>query len=183
MREAGDLGENEYALIQAIARKPAVTQRELSTDTGMSLGMTNLLIKRLARKGYIKVSQLDWKRTRYLLTPKGAIEKTVKSLRYGLYTVRIFRQIRENIRTVLQRELLSGRRRFTIVAQDELLELVRESVEAAGAADAKISYARSFKELGADDSFVLAATLEKAPENGREIVSLVDFDNIDFRIR
>ena len=37
----------------------------------VGLGMTNLLIQRLARKGLIKVTQLDWKRTQYLLTLKG----------------------------------------------------------------------------------------------------------------
>lgn len=175
------LGENEYALIQAIARGPSMTQRELSTDTGLSLGMTNLLIKRLARKGYIKITQLDWKRTQYLLTAKGALEKAVKSYRYSVYTIRIFRQIRDNIRTVLSREYDAGRREFAVVAQDELLELVREAIADLGYADAVFGFYGKFGELGDGDTLVLSATLEPAP-SGRRIIGLVDFDNISFRI-
>lgn len=128
MNATETLPENEYALIREIAKSPTATQRELSQTTGFSLGMTNLMIKRLVRKGSIKVRQLDWKRTQYLLTPKGVLEKAVKSYRYGLYTIRIFKQIRDNIRTVLRHELKSGRRDFTVVAQDELLDIVRESI-------------------------------------------------------
>lgn len=183
MNTTETLPENEYALIREIARSPSATQRELSQNTGFSLGMTNLMIKRLVRKGSIKVRQLDWKRTQYLLTPKGALEKTVKSFRYGLYTIRIFKQIRDNIRTVLRRELQSGRRDFTVVAQDELLDIVRESVAEPGIKTARLNYRRSFAELEPEDLFVLAATLEPAPQDGRKVVVLVNFDDIDFRIR
>lgn len=182
MNAAELLPENEYALIREIAKSPSATQRELSQTTGFSLGMTNLMIKRLVRKGSIKVRQLDWKRTQYLLTPKGALEKAVKSYRYGLYTIRIFKQIRDNIRTVLRRELESGRRDFAVVAQDELLDIVRESVAEPGVDAARLSYHRSYAELGPEDRFVLSATLETAPGDGREVVILVDFDDIDFRI-
>src|SRR5947209_3037692 len=98
------LAEKEFLLIQEIARKPTRTQRDLSQSLGLSLGMTNLLIQRLSRKGLIKITQLDWKRTQYLLTLKGAVEKTRKAYGYTLYTLRIFRQIQDNITVVLRRE-------------------------------------------------------------------------------
>jgi DNA-binding MarR family transcriptional regulator len=183
--ESQPLAENEFVLMREIARSPTVTQRDLSQSTGLSLGMTNLLIKRLARKGYIKVAQLDWKRAQYVLTPKGAMEKAVKSYRYGLYTIRIFRQIRENILVALRREYDSGRRSFAVVAQDELLDLVREAAETFGPADARFTYCSRFSELSAPDAVVLTATLEPAPEPrpGRRLIRLVDFDDIDFRIQ
>ena len=90
---ADPLAEKEFILIQEIAKSPTRTQRDLSESIGLSLGMTNLLIKRLARKGLIKVTHLDWKRTQYLLTLKGMMEKTRKTYHYTLYTLRLFRQI------------------------------------------------------------------------------------------
>ena len=78
MSPRDDLAEKEFLLIQEISRKPTHTQRDLSRSVGLSLGMTNLIIQRLSRKGLIKVTQLDWKRTQYLLTLKGAVEKTRK---------------------------------------------------------------------------------------------------------
>src|SRR5687767_5206385 len=94
----GALPAKEFSLIQEIARKPLQTQRQLSQSTGLSLGMTNILLKRLARKGYIKIKHLDWKRTQYLLTVKGLLEKTRKSYAYALYAINQFRLIRERIR-------------------------------------------------------------------------------------
>lgn len=183
MTRPGDaLAENEFALIQEISKSPSSTQRELSSNTGLSLGMTNLLIKRLARKGYIKISQLDWKRTQYLLTLKGALEKARKSYRYSVYTIRIFRQIRENIRTAIKSEYDGGRREFTIVAQDEILELIQEAVRDLGLADARFVFLNGFHD--AQDELVLTATLEPPPQprESQRFITLVDFHNIDFRI-
>ncbi len=180
---APELAEKEFHLIQEISRQPTRTQRDLSQSLGLSLGMTNLLIQRLARKGFIKVTQLDWKRTQYLLTIKGAAEKTRKAARYTLYTMRIFRQIRENITTVLSREHAAGRRAFTLVAQDEILELLRETIADMDLADSSFTCLRNFAEVPAETDFVLTATLEApAKTPGRRLVSLVDFDNIDFRV-
>jgi DNA-binding MarR family transcriptional regulator len=178
------LAEKEFLLIKEISRKPTSTQRDLSQSLGLSLGTTNLLIRRLARKGIIKVTQLDWKRTQYLLTLKGALEKTRKAYHYTRYTLRIFRQIQENITTILTREYRSGRRDFVLVARDEILELVRETVGDLSLADAAFTFVPTFDEVPARADLVLTATLEPTPAsaNGRRYMSLVDFDDIDFRI-
>lgn len=178
------LADKEFILVQEIAKSPTRTQRDLSRSVGLSLGATNLLIQRLARKGFIKINQLDWKRTQYLLTLKGALEKTRKTYHYTLYTLRLFRQIQENITTLLRREYDAGRRQFTLVAQDEVLELLRETVQSMNFPDASFTFLKAFDEAPAGADLVLTATLEKPPKpaNGRRYVSLVDFDNIDFRI-
>lgn len=178
------LPEKEFLLIQEIARRPTRTQRDLSESLGLSLGTTNLLIKRLTRKGLIKVSQLDWKRTQYLLTLKGAVEKTRKSYAYTVYTLRIFRQIQDNINAVLAREHAAGRRAFHVVAQDELLELVSESVAGLALPGASFAFHASFEAVPDEADLVLAATLDSPPAgwpSGRS-VSIVDFDNISFRL-
>ncbi len=177
------LAEKEFVLIQEIARKPDHTQRSLSQSAGMSLGTTNLLIRRLARKGLIKVTHLDWKRTQYLLTPEGMMEKTQKAYHYTLYTLRLFRQIRENMATALRGEYEEGRRRFVLVAQDELLELLRDTIQALGFGDASFAFFKTFAEVPPDAELVLTATLEPTqPAEGQRIVSLVDFHNTDFRL-
>ncbi|MFA6003060.1 MAG: winged helix-turn-helix transcriptional regulator [Elusimicrobiota bacterium] len=178
------LAEKEFLLVQEISRKPTSTQRDLSQNIGLSLGMTNLLIGRLARKGFIKINQLDWKRTQYLLTIKGAMEKSRKAYHYTRYTLRIFRQIQENINTVLTREYQSGRREFVLVAQDEILELLRDTVQDLALPNATFSFLNRYSEVPAGADLVLTATLQLAPKptEGRRYLSLVDFDNINFRI-
>jgi DNA-binding Lrp family transcriptional regulator len=178
------LAEKEFLLIQELSRKPTSTQRDLSHSLGLSLGTTNLLIRRLARKGIIKVTQLDWKHTQYLLTIKGAMEKTRKAYTYTLYMLRIYHQIQENINTALTREYRSGRRDFILVAQDEILELMRDAAGSLSLADAHFTFLPTFDQVPPAADLVLTATLEKAPAcvNSRRYVNLVDFADIDFRI-
>lgn len=176
------LAENEFLLIQEISRQPNRTQRDLSQSLGLSLGATNLLIRRLARKGLIKITQLDWKRTQYLLTFKGALEKTRKSYDYTLYTIRIFKQIRDNIGSVMRREHADGRREFHLVAQDEILELVSEAVRDLNLEGATYAFYRTFAEVPAAAGRVLTATPEAPPAPESRFVTLVNFDDINFRI-
>jgi len=176
------LAEKEFLLIQELSRRPDRTQRALSESLGLSLGMTNQLIKRLSRKGLIKVTQLDWKRTRYLLTLRGALEKTRKSHDYTLYTIRIFRQLQENITSVLCREYEGGRRSFHLVAQDELLDLVSGTVAGLELAGAAFAYHRSFAEVPSSADLILTATHELPPRGlAVRCLNLVNFDNINFR--
>lgn len=177
------LAEKEFLLIQEISRNPESTQRHLSESLGLSLGTTNLLIRRLARKGLLKVQQLDWKRTRYLLTLKGALEKSQKTFYYARYTLRIFRQLQENIGLVLRREHSAGRRDFVFVADHELLELLKETAEGFDLAGARFTYLVSFSDLPPGTDAVFYASLERPPER-RDLrcVSVVDFDNIDYRV-
>ncbi|MDX6769767.1 MAG: winged helix-turn-helix transcriptional regulator [Elusimicrobiota bacterium] len=177
------LAEKEFLLIQEISRNPEATQRHLSESLGLSLGTTNLLIRRLARKGLLKVTQLDWKRTRYLLTLEGALEKSRKAYHYTVYTLRIFRQLQENIAAVLDREYASGRRDFVFVADHELLELLRETAEGHGLDGARFTFAAGFDGVPAGAETVFYASLERPPASGsRRFVSVVDFDNIDYRV-
>ncbi|MBI4061470.1 MAG: winged helix-turn-helix transcriptional regulator [Elusimicrobia bacterium] len=178
------LAEKEFLLIQEISRRPLRTQRDLSQSVGLSLGMTNLLIKRLSRKGLIKITQLDWKRTQYLLTLQGVLEKTKKSYNYTLYTIRLFRQIEENIASVLRREHKNGRRSFHLVAQDELQELLSEKVSDLALEETTLTFYRAFAEVPASVDHVLTATLESPPPSfpPERCTSLVDFNNIDFRL-
>jgi DNA-binding MarR family transcriptional regulator len=177
------LAQNEFLLIQEISRNPESTQRHLSESLGLSLGTTNLLIRRLARKGLLKVQQLDWKRTRYLLTLEGAVEKSRKAYHYTVYTLRIFRQLQENIAKVLEKEHAAGRREFVFVADHELLELLRETAEGYGLDGARFTFAPAFRDVPREADLVFHASLERPPEQkGRRFVSVVDFDDIDYRV-
>lgn len=181
---ASVVDESELALLRELTREPIQTQRGLSRGTGLSLGMTNLLLKRLARKGFIKVSQLDWKRTQYLLTPKGALEKAQKSYFYARYTVRLFRQIQENVVIALRREHAAGRRRFSIVAQDEFEGVLREIVAGLDLPGARVSFAARCSEIPEKAEVALLATQEAPPSRpGLSLVSLVDFLDVRFRLR
>jgi DNA-binding MarR family transcriptional regulator len=73
--------ERDLEILTAIEEGLPLTQRALAERLGVALGLCNLYLKRLARKGYIKIVEFPRKpaarkRLRYLLTPRGMAEKT-----------------------------------------------------------------------------------------------------------
>lgn len=66
----------DLKILTEIAERKDVTQRSLSFSLGIALGLTNLYLKRLTRKGYIKLTTIPPNRIKYLSTPKGITQKT-----------------------------------------------------------------------------------------------------------
>lgn len=97
------LPKNEYdrQILQAIASGGRLTQRSLASDLGVALGLTNLLVRRLVGKGYVRVAGIGTRHVRYLMTPAGW-EALGRITRLSLEnTVHLYTQTREQIRTTL----------------------------------------------------------------------------------
>jgi len=71
--------EDVLKMLKAIKDDPALTQRELSSRLGMSLGKVNYLIKSLIQRGLVKVDNFKNSSNKisylYKLTPHGIEEK------------------------------------------------------------------------------------------------------------
>ena len=65
----------DLQLLEAVEQDARVTQRTLANKLGIALGLTNLYLKRLVRKGYIKCVNVQSNRITYLITPSGIVEK------------------------------------------------------------------------------------------------------------
>ena len=68
--------EHEYEVLSHLQENEITTQRKISRHTGLSLGAVNLLLKKMVKKGLVKVERLNSRTMRYILTPKGIKEKT-----------------------------------------------------------------------------------------------------------
>ena len=70
--------EPELAILEGIneAQKGGIriTQRELASRAGMSLGMTNALLRQFAERGWVKLTKLSTRSVVYALTPDGIAE-------------------------------------------------------------------------------------------------------------
>ncbi|MDK1028585.1 MAG: winged helix-turn-helix transcriptional regulator, partial [Anaerolineae bacterium] len=66
-----DIKQREYELLTEIAENPMVTQSGLAQRLGIAVGSVNWYIKRLIKRGYLKVSHLDRTRLQYDLTTEG----------------------------------------------------------------------------------------------------------------
>lgn len=85
-------------ILDVVAADRAVTQRSLARDLGVALGLTNLLIKRLVRKGWMRVTHISPNRVRYLITPAGIVEKSRMSRDYLEASVQFYREARDRVK-------------------------------------------------------------------------------------
>lgn len=122
------MDEKEFAVIREIANNHQPSQRLIARKLGLSLGLTNLIIKRLVKKGYLKVSQLNARKLQYILTPHGIAEKTKKSYHYTLKTIKSIKNLKDKIQEIILNEYKNGKRKFVIQGNNELATLVEISL-------------------------------------------------------
>ena len=71
--------EAHLRILKIVAEEPDLSQRQLATRLGVSLGKTNFLIRSLLEKGLLKARNFRRAKNKlqyaYLLTPKGIAAK------------------------------------------------------------------------------------------------------------
>jgi hypothetical protein len=116
-------GQRDLLLLSEVERNAGVTQRSLSSKLGVALGLTNLYLKRLAHKGYIKVTTIPRNRIRYLLTPQGFTEKSRLTYLYMQYSLSYYRDMRTRLKEMMSMFDGSPGQRVVIYGTTELAEL------------------------------------------------------------
>jgi DNA-binding MarR family transcriptional regulator len=89
--------ELDHRILHEVAAGRGVSQRSLARDLGVALGLTNLLLRRLARKGLIEIVKIKPNRVRYVITPAGVAEKARMTRAYLDYSVRFYAEARERL--------------------------------------------------------------------------------------
>jgi DNA-binding MarR family transcriptional regulator len=115
--------QRDLKILTEIAERLDITQRGLSKSLGIALGLTNLYLKRLARKGYIKISTIAPNRLKYLLTPQGIAEKSRLTYQYVTLSLALSRETRKKLRASLQPLLGDGLKRVALYGTGEACEL------------------------------------------------------------
>lgn len=129
-----ELTDGEIRLIEVLGESKT-TQRTLARAAGLSLGMTNLLIKRLVKKGLIKVVTLNGRTLTYMLTPRGFSEKLKRSYDYVTASIRYIDRIRTRIPELIQ----NHEGPVCVVGTGELAQLTQETLKQIGRRYAFIS--------------------------------------------
>ena len=122
------LNEREFELVNIVGAELAANQRELSRHMNLSLGMTNMLLRRLVTKGYIRIKQLNRRKFEYILTPKGFTEKMRKSVKYTLKTISSIGLIKKQLLDILGGLYTKGHRKFYILGDSDFAELVERTL-------------------------------------------------------
>lgn len=128
--------ESEFQILDNIERNKTVTQRDIAKSTGMSLGNVNTLIKRLVKKGLLKIEKLNAKTIRYILTPKGLKEKAERTYKYVVASYNYFNDINSKIDAVIGEHSGNEIKQICLFgSKDEIYELLQTKLH-----HAKIPY-------------------------------------------
>ena len=121
-----DILSDGHALnvLDIISQDPTLSQREMAERAGISVGLVNLIVKRLVRTGYIKAMNLNARKTEYLLTPKGLSEKTRRSYQYLLKTLRTYRQFLNRTKALIETLKSQGHTQFVVLGEGEIANLL-----------------------------------------------------------
>jgi predicted transcriptional regulator len=109
-------------LLDAVERGD-VTQRRLSSELGIAVGLVNTYIKRCINKGLIKVQQIPSRRYAYYLTAKGFVEKSQLIGSYFVHSFDFFRRARASCETTLTTAAAAGHKRIGLAGANELTEI------------------------------------------------------------
>ena len=115
--------DKEHRLLDVLSRDAGLSQRQVAKETGLSLGMVNLVLARLVKTGAIKVVNLNGRTARYLLTPAGVAEKTRRAYEYLHRTVATFRDLRLRIDELIAELHAAGVREFIIHGEGEVADI------------------------------------------------------------
>jgi len=73
---------NEYEILSQLEKNEDISQRQIASRTGLSVGTVNLLLKKMVHKGLVKLERINGRTLHYILTPGGIAEKTQLAYQY-----------------------------------------------------------------------------------------------------
>ena len=127
----------ELEILTAIGEQRPLTQRALAERVGVALALTNLYLKRLAKKGYVKIADFRHKpaagkRLRYILTARGLAEKTRLTYEHAAYALRLYARARQTLRESLSLVPQRGLKRIALYGTGEAAELAYLTLKESG---------------------------------------------------
>jgi DNA-binding MarR family transcriptional regulator len=172
----------DLRLLEAVHEDGRVTQRGLASKLGIALGLANVYLKRMVHKGFIKVVNVQPNRITYLVTPRGIAEKARLTYEFMDYSLHLYGEVRQHLRTALQDCAAAGKR-VAICGSGEAAELAYLSLKEAGLEPVAVFDGEGQREfLGmpvlpiadhptVEFDLVIVATLERS---GRQLQELRD---------
>ncbi len=92
----------ELETLKQIQDNEYISQWDLESITGLSLGTINLFTKKMIRIGLIKMEKRNAQKILYILTPEGISEKTAKTYQYIVKSYRSIFQIQKVIISIIE---------------------------------------------------------------------------------
>jgi DNA-binding MarR family transcriptional regulator len=117
-------GVRELEILEKIENDGHLTQRDLSREVGIALGLVNHLLKKMVKKGWIKIKNMDAKKIRYLITPEGAKEKSSLLYKRVESTIHFYLEAKRVIKEKVQHLKTEGVKNVSIYGINHVAEVL-----------------------------------------------------------
>ena len=93
--------QDHFEILRKISKKPEVSQRQLASELGFSLGKLNYCLKELQYKGLIKIQNFKKNEKKinylYILTPQGISSKTKLTITFMQKKMKEYDELKSEI--------------------------------------------------------------------------------------
>ena len=164
-------GQITLGVLSAIEADAAISQRTLSDELGVALGLANAYLKRCVKKGFVKIQQVPSRRYAYFLTPQGFTEKARLTGEYLTSSLQFFRRAREQMDELIALCAARGQYRIALAGSSEIAEIATltahdHDVDIIGVIDADYGKERfcglpvvaRLEDLGSIDAVIVTGT-------------------------
>lgn len=124
--------DKEAVILEHIYYNDSLKQRELAAKAGISLGMTNAILKRLIEKGWLMTKRLNSRNISYVVSPAGMEEVFKRGYRYFKRTINDIRLYKEGIEQLVQEAVEEGYKGIALIGKSDLDFLVEYTCGKAG---------------------------------------------------
>ncbi len=164
---------HEYEVLSHLQENELTTQRKISMRTGLSLGAVNLLLKKMARKGLVKIEKLNARTMRYILTPKGMQEKSHLAYSYIRHSYQQILRINSALEAILaaQAEETDNTPIILCGPADEIREILTQALRHNNRKFALTSNAKSLGSLGEGDGQLVITWREEEESDLGECIN------------
>ena len=111
------------SVLSAVAEDNKATQRSLSAELGIALGLTNAYLKRAVDKGLVKIKHIPSNRYLYYLTPKGFSEKSRINTQYLSTSFEFYRRAGDSCKEIFIQCDEDNLKKILLIGSSELTEI------------------------------------------------------------
>jgi len=116
-------------ILEKVENNQSTSQRDLASELNISLGLVNSFIKRLVKKGFVKIATIPKRRIKYIITPRGAAEKSRLTYLYIQQSYHFYKEARKKLRNLYAELEYQGIANLVFYGAGDLAEIAYISLQ------------------------------------------------------
>lgn len=113
----------QYNILQSIENGEQISQRQLSSQLGINVASINFALKKLTKRGLVKMLGANPRRMQYILTPKGIAGKTQLAYKFFDRNFHFYKAVRKDVEDKIGSIPFNDKKRVALYGVTDLMEL------------------------------------------------------------